>query len=157
MAVANSKNIAVRRVFVPASVRAIAANAFDGGAELEEIVVDPGNTTYRSEGGGLYQGNVLMCVPRGRQGSVAVAEGTVEITPEALRGCRYLEEIVLPATVRLIGEKAFEDCEKLRAIAIPAACKVKECAFKGCRALSQISIGQGAVIDDYAFHSLQRK
>ena len=155
-AMANSRNIAVRRVFVPASVRTIAANAFDGGAELEEISVHPENTVYRSEGGGLYQGNVLLRVPRGRQGSVSVAEETVEIAPGALRGC-CLEEIVLPATVRSIGERAFEDCEKLRAVAIPAACKVKEWAFKGCRALSQISIGQGAVIDDYAFHALRRK
>lgn len=155
-AMANSKNIAVLRVFVPASMRAIAVNAFDGGAELEEISVHPKNTAYRSEGGAIYQGNVLLRVPRGRHGSIVVAEGTVDIAPGALRGC-CLEEIVLPATVRSIGERAFEDCEKLRAVAIPAACKVKEWAFKGCRALSQISIGQGAVIDDYAFHALRRK
>ena len=155
-AMANSRNIAVRRVFVPASVRTIAANAFDGGAELEEISVHPKNMAYRSEGGAIYQGNVLLRVPRGRQGSVSVAEGTVEIAPGALRGCR-MKEIVLPATVQAIGERAFEDCEKLRAVAIPAACKVKEWAFKGCGALSQISIGQGAVIDDYAFHALRRK
>lgn len=156
LAAATEKQISVRRVLVPASVRKIAVTAFEGCTELEEIVVHPENTVYRSEGGGLYQGNVLLRVPRGRQGSIAVAEGTVDIAPGALRGC-CLEEIVLPATVRSIGERAFEDCEKLRAVAIPAACKVKEWAFKGCRALSQISIGQGAVIDDYAFHALRRK
>ena len=156
LAAATEKHISVRRVLVPASVRKIAVTAFEGCTELEEIVVHPENTVYRSEGGGLYQGNVLLRVPRGRQGSIAVAEGTVDIAPGALRGC-CLEEIVLPATVRSIGERAFEDCEKLRAVAIPAACKVKEWAFKGCRALSQISIGQGAVIDDYAFHALRRK
>lgn len=156
LAAAAEKHISVRRVLVPASVRKIAVTAFEGCTELEEIVVHPENTVYRSEGGGLYQENVLLRVPRGRQGSIAVAEGTVDIAPGALRGC-CLEEIVLPATVRSIGERAFEDCEKLRAVAIPAACKVKEWAFKGCRALSQISIGQGAVIDDYAFHALRRK
>lgn len=156
LAAATEKHISVRRVLVPASVRKIAVTAFEGCTELEEIVVHPENTVYRSEGGGLYQGNVLLRVPRGRQGSIAVAEGTVDIAPGALRGC-CLEEIVLPATVRSIGERAFEDCEKLRAVAIPAACKVKEWAFKGCGALSQISIGQGAVIDDYAFHALRRK
>lgn len=156
LAAAAEKHISVRRVLVPASVRKIATAAFEGCTELEEIVVHPENTAYRSEDGGLYQGNVLLRVPRGRQGSIAVAEGTVEIAPGALRGC-CLEEVVLPATVRSIGERAFEDCEKLRAVAIPAACKVKEWAFKGCRALSQISIGQGAVIDDYAFHALRRK
>lgn len=117
-------------MLVPASVRKIAVTAFEGCTELEEIVVHPENTAYRSEGGGLYQGNVLLRVPRGRQGSIAVAEGTVEIAPGALRGC-CLEEAVLPVTVRSIGERAFEDCEKLQAIAIPAACKVKEWAFKG--------------------------
>ena len=156
LAAAAEKLISVRRVLVPASVRKIAVTAFEGCTELEEIVVHPENTVYRSEGGGLYQENVLLRVPRGRQGSIAVAEGTIEIAPGALRGC-CLEEVVLPATVRSIGERAFEDCEKLRAVAIPAACKVKEWAFKGCRALSQISIGQGAVIDDYAFHALRRK
>ena len=155
-AAANGKHIAVRRVIVPVSVQTIAVNAFDGGAELEEIAVHPENTVYRSEGGGLYQGNVLLRVPRGRQGSVAVAEGTVEIAPEALRGCR-LEKIVLPASVQTIGERAFENCEKLRAIAIPAVCKVKERAFAGCRVLAQISIGKGTVIDDYAFCALQRR
>ena len=123
---------------------------------LVEIVVHPENTVYRSEGGGLYQGNVLLRVPRGRQGSIAVAEGTVEIAPGALRGCR-MKEIVLPATVQAIGERAFEDCENLRAVSIPAACKVKGWAFEGCRALAQISIGEGAVIDDYAFCALQRR
>lgn len=156
LATATEKHISVRRVLVPASVRKIAVTAFEGCTELEEIVVHPENTVYRSEGGGLYQGNVLLRVPRGRQGSIAVAEGTVDIAPGALRGC-CVKEIVLPATVQAIGERAFEDCENLRAVAIPAACKVKEWAFKGCRALSQISIGQGAVIDDYAFHALRRK
>lgn len=156
LAAATEKHISVRRVLVPASVRTIAANAFDGGAELEEISVHPKNMAYRSEGGAIYQGNVLLRVPRGRQGSVSVAEGTVEIAPGALRGCR-MKEIVLPATVQAIGESAFEDCENLRSISIPAACKVKEWAFKGCRAFSQISIGQGAVIDDYAFHALRHK
>lgn len=155
-AMANSRNIAVRRVFVPASVRTIAANAFDSSAELEEISVHPKNMAYRSEGGAIYQGNVLLRVPRGRQGSVSVAEGTVEIAPGALRGCR-MKEIVLPATVQAIGESAFEDCEKLRAIAIPAACKVERLAFTGCRALVQISIGEGAVIDNNAFWGLQRR
>lgn len=155
-AAAAGKQIAVRRVLVPVSVRAIAVNAFDSSAELEEIVVHPKNTTYRSEDGCLYQGNILLCVPRGRQGSAVVAEGTVVIAPGALRGCR-MEEIVLPATVRSIGESAFEDCEKLRAIAIPAACKVKERAFTGCRALAHISIGKGAVIEDFAFYALQRR
>ena len=156
LAATAEKHISVRRVLVPASVRKIATAAFEGCTELEEIVVHPENTAYRSEDGGLYQGNVLLRVPRGRQGSIAVAEGTVEIAPGALRGC-CLEEVVLPATVRSIGERAFEDCEKMQAIAIPAACKVKEWAFKGCGVLSQISIGQGAVIDDYAFHALRRK
>lgn len=156
LAAAAEKHISVRRVLVPASVRKIATAAFEGCTELEEIVVHPENTAYRSEDGGLYQENVLLRVPRGRQGSIAVAEGTIEIAPGALRGC-CLEEVVLPATVRSIGERAFEDCEKLQAIAIPAACKVKEWAFKGCGVLSQISIGQGAVIDDYAFHALRRK
>lgn len=155
-AMANSKNIAVLRVFVPASMRAIAAKAFDGGAELEEISVHPKNTAYRSEGGAIYQGNVLLRVPRGRHGSIVVAEGTVEIASEALRGC-CVKEIVLPATVQVIGERAFEDCENLRAVSIPAACKVKGWAFEGCRALAQISIGEGAVIDDYAFCALQRR
>ena len=153
---ANSRNIAVRRVLVPASVQAIAVNAFDSSAELEEIVVHPKNMAYRSEGGAIYQGNVLLRVPRGRQGSVSVAEGTVEIAPGALRGCR-MKEIVLPATVQAIGESAFEDCEKLRAISIPAACKVKRWAFERCRALVQISIGEGAVIDNNAFWGLQRR
>lgn len=157
LAAATEKHISVRRVLIPASVRKIAVTAFEGCTELEEIVVHPENTAYRSESGCLYQGNILLRVPRGRQGSVAVAEGTVGIAPGALSGCRHLEEIILPATVRTIGERAFEGCEKLQAIAIPAACKVKEWAFKGCRALSQISIGQGAVIDDYAFHALRRK
>ena len=155
-AAAAGKQIAVRRVLVPASVQAIAVNAFDSSAELEEISVHPKNMAYRSEGGAIYQGNVLLRVPRGRQGSVSVAEGTVVIAPGALRGCR-MEEIVLPATVQAIGESAFEDCEKLRAIAIPAACKVERLAFTGCRALAHISIGEGAVIDNNAFWGLQRR
>lgn len=84
-AAAAGKQIAVRRVLVPASVQAIAVNAFDSSAELAEIVVHPKNMAYRSEGGAIYQGNVLLRVPRGRQGSVSVAEGTVEIAPGALR------------------------------------------------------------------------
>ena len=63
------------------------------------------------------------------------------IGSEAFANCKYLEEIVLPSTLKGISEKAFSGCTKLLAIDIPEGTKsIGENAFENCSALTDVTI-----------------
>ena len=45
-------------------------------------------------------------------------EGIVEIGPETFRGCKYLEEVIIPASVRCIWNYAFKGCSSLTKLTV---------------------------------------
>lgn len=62
----------------------------------------------------------------------------------------FLESIRLPATLKTIGESAFNSCEKLRSVEIPASIRViGGSAFAYCRALKSVRLGSGVKRIDY--------
>ena len=57
----------------------------------------------------------------------------------AFEGCESLRSIEIPASVTSIGDSAFAGCEILRSIEIPASVtSIGKCAFSGCYSLSNI-------------------
>lgn len=61
----------------------------------------------------VYGENVLKNAKK-----VALLEGIQTISKECFMGGR-LEEIELPSTIKTIGDKAFQFCEKLKEIELP--------------------------------------
>lgn len=106
---------------------------------------------------------------------VIISEGVFEICSEAFYGCRKLDHIYLPYSVKRIGDKTFSGCYTLKDIKIPrqvvtiepytfSGCSqlekitlpntiksIKESAFSGCVNLKTIDIPQNIEIEFKAF------
>lgn len=69
---------------IPATVRDIAADAFDNYEPLEYLVVAEGNETYSSYDGVLYDAaqTSLLLVPEGRRGAVRIPDTVMKVDAE---------------------------------------------------------------------------
>ena len=102
----------VKSIEIPASVTHISADAILNCNMLRKITVSVGNKNYASDSGVLYnkaKTELLWC-PRGYTGDLVLAPTTQSIQAFAFRGCRKLTSVVIPASVRQIGDYAFMDC-----------------------------------------------
>lgn len=81
-----------------------------------------------------------------KDGVSIIPEGTVEIENSAFSGLEWpdnkdLTNVVIPNSVRRIGNCAFFDCENLTSIDIPqSVTSIGEYAFYGCNSLTSIVI-----------------
>ncbi|RYD40808.1 MAG: leucine-rich repeat domain-containing protein, partial [Verrucomicrobiaceae bacterium] len=81
------------------------------------------------------------------------ASGTVALPDSIFYGCDKLKEVVIPATVKRIGERAFYNCRGLPELTLPAALEeIAPKAFVNCARLRNIEIPSSVtVIGDNAF------
>ncbi len=76
--------------------------------------------------------------------SIRIADTVKTIEHCAFRNCSQLTEVVLPEGLAAIGEYAFQDCIKLKAITIPGTVSVIQMGtFRGCRALRSVVLNNG--------------
>ena len=145
-------------VHIGPSVCCISNCAFIGSPSITEIDVSPENPKYVSWDGVLFTrgGKHLVAYPSGKGGSsYAVPDGVTDIDDFSFMRNESLSEIVLPRTLKSIGEEAFRDCIALQEMVIPASVRsVDMRAFYGCRNLVTLVIANpDAEIDDTAFIS----
>lgn len=63
------------------------------------------------------------------------------VTRHALANCRRLTEVVLPDSIRDIGDQSFMNCTALRSVVLPCGTKnIWPYAFRGCRRLQRIEV-----------------
>ena len=105
-------------IALPKGVREIGEGAFMDCDRLEEILPAANHPRYRNEDGFLLdqERKTLLWCPAVRMGSCTVPEGTERIGDAAFWGCRWLDRIVLPKTLKSIGCHAFESCINLEEI-----------------------------------------
>jgi hypothetical protein len=66
------------------------------------------------------------------------------IAPKAFEGCVNLHRVILPGTLRAIGEMAFTGCTRLESIVIPGSVqKVGTLAFAKCANLKRVRLEPG--------------
>ena len=133
----------ITSVTIPSSVKVIGMNAF-GCYKLTEINVKPGNTSFESEDGVLFnRGKTkLIRYPEGKSGAYAIPNGVTAIEDLAFSGCMALTEVTLPKNVT-IGWGAFADCRGLTEITIPSGVRtVGLQAFIDCSNLEKINVEQ---------------
>ena len=116
----------LKEAVVPATVRRMGLHAFyarmlsgEGGYQLSVAL---GNPFLVMDGQGLYSREGDRLIFEGLYGKpdrYEVAEGTTEIAPGACENHMNLEEVVLPETVRVIGEAAFRSCDLLKQVNFP--------------------------------------
>ena len=73
--------------------------------------------------------------------SVDIANGITSICSSAFRGCYNLQRVVIPCSVKTIGQEAFENCDLLEQVTISEGVEtIGDKAFKGCISLASVTI-----------------
>lgn len=130
---------ALKRVFLPESVRRIGAYAFAGCTALERLRLPAGLTALPEH---MLDGCTSLK-------QVALPPGLEEIGGYAFYNCRALAGLALPESVRRIGPYAFYNCRSLEKINIPlSAAELNTGLFLNCDRLREISFGQCRHISD---------
>ena len=127
------ENNNIKTIAISSAMKKIDSDAFVGCNNLEQINVERGSTSYRSEDGVLYTADktVLLCVPIGKK----------------------LETFSVPAAVKKIDECAFYGNDKLYSINLPSELtEIDDYAFTNCSVLSKITtVNKLERIGRYAF------
>lgn len=130
----------LKNVFIPASVIRIGTGAFSGCSRLSSIKVDNNNIYYDS------RNNCNAIIKT--QENVLVVGSKKTIIPENINEIGYsafshihLTKIVIPDSVKFIGDYAFYECGYLKELFIPKSVKhIGEKAFAGCSKLQSIVV-----------------
>lgn len=63
-----------------------------------------------------------------------------------------ITSVVIPEGVKVIGYKAFDDCDQLVSVTLPQNVSIGESAFINCSSLKRIDIPKGCQLDERAFN-----
>ena len=125
-------------------------NAFAGCTALEAINVASNNQNYKSIDNVLFSkdGRTLLLAPATLSGTYVVPENTRNISAGAFIGCDYLEEVVLPSTLVLVGDCAFYGLENLETVTFAGPAfenlSVGKYAFRNCEDLEEVVLSAGS-------------
>ena len=106
----------LKRLELPATITKVDIAKIEN---LQDVVVDKGNTEFSSEEGVLFnkQKTVLLSFPRGRHiKEYVIPEGVQQIAEEAFCNQTYIEEILFPDSTLAIEKRAFANCCSLREV-----------------------------------------
>lgn len=129
-------NTALEGILIPASVRFIVAEAFQGCTSLS-VLQFAEESELATIGSDAFQ-NCDSLV------SVTLPEGLLTIGARAFNSCDRLEEISLPTTLESIGTAAFAYSPKLGSVVLhEGLITLGEDAFAGCEGLVSVSLPEG--------------
>ena len=139
-----SFNMDLKTITIPKSVKEIGSEAFYHCENLREVKIlgdlsDTGNNTFCGC-------KSLQKIDLSKKKNGILGYGT-------FNGCRSLTSVILPSTLREIGDNAFIGCTSLRSVKFNnGLTRIHKNAFKGCTALTSISLPSSVTeIKDYAF------
>lgn len=148
-AFANCENLT--DIELPDSLTSIAATAFEDTGYV--------NDESNWEDGVLYLGKWLLMADESVCGDYTVKEGTVGIADDAFGGlakckCPNLTGVIMPDSVKYIGNSAFENCSKLTEIRIPDKVERIRCGlFRECYSLTKVHFGVNVkVMERWVFY-----
>ena len=119
----------LKSVTLPESLETVADRAFEKCTSLTTINIPESvtnigyNAFYQSayyndesnwEDGVLYVGNHAIEAQKSMDGGCKLRSGTVGIAYKAFTGCKYITSVVIPNSVKYIGDSAFAGCFKLK-------------------------------------------
>lgn len=137
-------------ITIPKSVKKIGKAAFFPMLYIDALVVDPENPYYDSRGGC----NAIIETATGTllagSNNSFVPDGVVRIAQDAFVGAQGLKHLVLPASLKEIGEAAFVHCG-IKEIDIPeGVTKLERYTFQYCENLQRVTLPQSLVTIGHA-------
>ncbi len=127
---------------IPAGVEKIGVNAFAVNKNLSSITAAPGNASFTADGKALYSadGKKLVQFAIGNAGTYFVQSGAETIDSQAFAFSK-LSCVVLPDSLKTIGDDAFKESASLSAVDFPSGLEViGQGAFYKCFALKTVSL-----------------
>lgn len=106
----------LKRLELPSTVIKVDISEIEN---LQEMVVDKGNTEFSTEDGVLFnkQKTVLLSFPRRRDvKEYLIPDGVQQIAEKAFYDQPFIEEIVFPDSTTAIEKRAFANCRSLREV-----------------------------------------
>ncbi|MDE5810790.1 MAG: leucine-rich repeat domain-containing protein, partial [Muribaculaceae bacterium] len=144
---------AVESLTIGNNVTELEAYAFSNCKALKSVVIEDGdeplsfgyNALYGSDIKTLYLGrNVTSQIGTTSLSSVTIGNKVTSIGSKAFYNCDKLTEVILPASLRTIGNEAFAYAYGLSSISIPASVtSIGESAFYACSDLIDVNIEDG--------------
>ncbi len=131
----------LKRIIIPASIKKIGVKAFNGNKELEDIIVEKGNTVYdsRNDCHALIETSTNTLLTGCK--NTIIPDGVKTIGEEAFYVCIGLTSITMPETVTSIGKSAFCYCGELKQLNLSEALtEIGDLAFSSCHSLTDITI-----------------
>ena len=134
----------LRSIRIPENVETISSSAFKGCSRLTEVET-PINSKLQTIGANAFESTSSLATL-----DLTNATQLQEIATKAFLSSG-IETILLPSSLKTIGEYAFESCAKLKAYSGSAS--LGQYAFKGCTSLKQVTLTSGATsVGNYAFN-----
>lgn len=134
------------KVYLSKSVTAI-DNVFLGCGSLKTIQIDPENENFSADDEKPIifnkQGDTVRLVYAAIEGTYEIDEGSIEIGSAAFYGQAGVKTVIIPASVRIIGENAFKNCIGLEQVIIDegsALTSIGQYAFASCKNLQKIEL-----------------
>lgn len=111
----------LREVVFPKTLKNVPGGVFNYSPYLNEYQIDPANPYFCVKDGALYSkdGKILYAVPNRNRTDFVIPEGVEEIGEMVFIDMAELCQITLPSTLRIIGERAFQGCNKVETIRLP--------------------------------------
>ena len=125
---------------IPASVTVIGDCAFGGCSAISSFSVDGSNSRYSSQNGHLLSkdGKTLVA---GVNGNAAIPASVTLIGDYAFYECQRPASLVIPASITSIGDSAFYGCAGLESVTIPASVtNIGDCAFSWCPDVTSFTV-----------------
>ncbi len=125
-----------------------AVAAINSEADLTTLVVMGTNPTWSIGGSnsGLNKSSATTF-------DLSRVKGLTTISKETFYRNSTIKEIILPNTVKEVGESAFEKCTSLESINLPIVETIREHAFDDNTSLTSLSLPEVTTIEGYAFYS----
>lgn len=149
----------LKTINIPAGLANIHSGAFCWCDSLDDIRVNPANPVFEKRGNALVRKdeNMLFYHPVANDKVYTVPKGI-----EAIGSCAFfhnsMEEIIIPDSVKSIGNSAFFQCGRLKAVRLPEGLKeISNMLFAHCVSLESITIPDGVErIEDSAFYNCSK-
>lgn len=142
----------LKTITIPSSVKHIGKNPFDHSL-IREVHSD--NYRFKVENEVLYYGwpNYTLISSFSKQNVLKVKDRTIRIGESAFESNEFIEQIIIPSSVRSIDDCAFQSCHNLTHIQFSEGLReIGECAFNACSSLIDCQLPNSLeIIRRYAF------
>ena len=151
----STNGIPAKRINIPASMTSVYPGLFRGyESKWEKVTVAKGNPNYSSLDGLLYSKNqdTLWVCPSAHQGDIKLPATVKVIYDRAFSDTKNIGRVILPEGLTSIGESTFSE-SNITQVNIPGSIKILPRRILAlCRQLKQVTIDEGVeVIGESAF------